>query len=314
MDWSAMIPTFLITLREGVEAALVVGIVLAYLNKVGQAHLNRWVYGGIIAGLLASLMVGVLLNGSLWLVDHSQQAYSPAIKPLMEAGFSLMAIGLLSWMLIWMTQQAKSLRSTIEGEVGSALAQSDAAAWGIFSIIFLAVLREGFETVIFIAAQFQHGWLPSFGALLGLIAATVIGTLLFRWGVRINLKRFFQVMGVLLLLIIGGLVVGMLAHLDQGIVQLTQINDRWLHLCLTYGADSCLLGQQVWDLSSILPDRHFPGIILKTLLGYRDHLYMFEAIGYATLLLTIGWAYFRSVSGPPRIQPSPSATKPAPEK
>ncbi len=236
MDWSAMIPTFLITLREGVEAALVVGIVLAYLNKVGQSHLNRWVYGGIIVGLLASALIGVLFDGSLWLVEHSQQAYSRAIKPLMEAGFGLMAVGLLSWMLIWMTQQAKLLRGRIEQEVGSAIAAEDSAAWGIFGIIFLAVLREGFETVVFIAAQFQQGWLPVIGALLGLIGATLIGILLFKWGVRINLQRFFQVMGVLLLLIIGGLVVGVLAHLDQGIIQLAQTNARWFQFCLDRGS------------------------------------------------------------------------------
>lgn len=300
-----MIPTFLITLREGVEAALVVGIVVAYLNKVGQANLNRWVYGGIVAGLLASALIGVLFNGSLWLVGRSQQPYSSVIKPLMEAGFGVMAVGLLSWMLIWMTQQAKLLRVRVEQEVGSAIAQEDSAAWGIFGIIFLAVLREGFETVVFIAAQFQQGWLPVIGALLGVIGAGLIGILLFKWGVRINLKRFFQVMGVLLLLIIGGLVVGVLAHLDAGIMQLAQLNRQWFQFCLDREADSCLLGPQVWNLSAILPDRHFPGIILKTLLGYREHLYMLEAISYVTLLLTLGGAYFQSLHSP-RIPPTPS--------
>jgi high-affinity iron transporter len=297
MDWSAMIPTFLITLREGVEAALVVGIVLAYLSQSGRSGLNRWVYWGIAAGLLASALLGLLFNGSLWLVVQSSPLYGQAIKQLMEAGFGLVAIGLLSWMLIWMTRQAKQLKGQIESDIGGAIGEDGSAAWGIFGIIFLAVLREGFETVVFIAAQFQAGWLPSVGALLGLCGATAIGTLLFKWGVRINLGRFFQVMGVLLLLIVGGLAVGMLSHLDRGIVALGMIDPQWQSLCLTAGSDSCLLGPQVWDLAGVLPDRQFPGIVLKTLLGYRDRLYLVEAIGYVSLLTIVGGLYFVSLNG-----------------
>jgi high-affinity iron transporter len=283
MDWSAIVPTFLITLREGVEAALVVGIVLAYLNKAGQSALNRWVYAGIAAGLLASVGVGVLLNGSLWLVSRSDNPYAGAIKPLMEAGFGLVAIGLLSWMLVWMTRQAKTLKGSIESQVAG---QTQNAGWGIFSIIFLAVLREGFETVVFIAAQFQAGWLPTLGAGLGVVGATIVGTLLFKWGVRINLGKFFQVMGAFLLLIVGGLSVGMLAHLDQGLVALGRCGDRTV----------CILGPVVWDLHASLPDRQFPGIILKTLLGYRDRLYVLEAVVYVLLLATVGGLYFRSLN------------------
>jgi high-affinity iron transporter len=299
MDWMAMIPTFLITLREGVEAALVVGIVLAYLSKSGRSGLNRWVYWGIAAGLVASALLGLLFNGSLWLVVQSSPLYGQAIKQLMEAGFGLVAIGLLSWMLIWMTRQAKQLKGQIESDIGGAIAQDDAAAWGIFGIIFLAVLREGFETVVFIAAQFQQGWLPPLGALGGLVGATAIGTLLFRWGVRINLGRFFQVMGVLLLLIVGGLAVGMLSHLDRGVMALATIDPQWQSLCFTAGSDSCLLGSQVWDLARVLPDRQFPGIVLKTLLGYRDRLYLVEAIGYVGLLTIVGGLYFVSLNASP---------------
>jgi high-affinity iron transporter len=308
MDWTAMIPTCLITLREGVEAALVVGIVLAYLSKSGRSGLNRWVYWGIAAGLLASVLVGALFNGSLWLVAKSSPIYGQAIKQLMEAGFGLVAIGLLSWMLIWMTRQAKQLKGQIEAalesNIGGPIADDGTAAWGIFGIVFLAVLREGFETVVFIAAQFQQGWLPPLGALLGLVGATAIGTLLFKWGVRINLGRFFQVMGLLLLLIVGGLAVGMLSHLDRGVLALATIDPQWQSLCLTAGSDSCLLGAQVWDWAGLLPDRQFPGIVLKTLLGYRDRLYLVQAIGYVGLLAIVGGLYFTSLNTGKPAKPS----------
>jgi high-affinity iron transporter len=311
MNWSALIPTFLITLREGVEAALVVGIVLAYLNQSGRSQFNRWVYLGIAAGLLASMGVGVLFNGSIWALSHSQQPDALAIKPLLEGVFGLMAIALLSWMLIWMTQQAKSLKGEIEGELQATFTTGMAASWGIFAMVFVAVLREGFETVLFIAAQSQEGWMPVLGAGLGLLSATLVGTVLFKWGVRINLRRFFQIMGTFLLLIVGGLVVGTLAHLDQGISQLSQLYSPLAPLCIASSVDhTCFVGARVWDLSQVLPDRQVPGIFLKTLFGYRDHLYLAEAVAYVGFLTTMGTLYFRSLTQRPLARP----TSPAPRQ
>ncbi len=299
IDISAAIPTFVITLREGVEAALVVGIVLAYLNQAEQSELNRWVYGGIGSGLIASGAVGVIFVGLLKALEQSDQLYAPALKPLLEGGFGAVAIALLSWMLIWMTQQAKSMKSQVEKEIGQALAGN--AGWGIFGLIFFAVLREGFETVVFIAAQFQQGWLPVVGAIAGLIGAIGIGVLLFKLGIKINLRQFFRVMGVFLLLIVSGLVVSALAHFDKGWAILAQINPQFGAVCVS--KSSCFLGQLVWDFSQVLPDRQFPGIILHTLFGYVDRLYSWEAIAYVSFLLIVGSLYFKSLNGKLRNQP-----------
>jgi high-affinity iron transporter len=149
MDFSAAIPTFVITLREGVEAALVVGIVMAYLKKSGKRHLNLWVYAGIALGLIASAIVGNFFGWMVKALSSSNSQYSGAIEPSLEAGFSVVAVGLLSWMLVWMTRNARHLKSQVEGAVGSAL-EGTAAGWGIFSLVFFAILREGFETVLFI--------------------------------------------------------------------------------------------------------------------------------------------------------------------
>jgi high-affinity iron transporter len=208
-----------------------------------------------------------------------------------------MAIALLSWMLLWMTQQAKSLKGKIESELNAAFTTGMAAGWGIFGMIFVAVLREGFETVLFIAAQFQEGWMPILGAMLGLLSAILVGILLFKWGVRINLRRFFQIMGTFLLLIVGGLVVGTLAHLDQGISRWSQLHPPLAQLCIAPSLDqTCFVGARVWDLSTRLPDRQFPGVFLKTLFGYRDHLYLTEAVAYVGFLTTMGTLYFRSLT------------------
>jgi high-affinity iron transporter len=295
IEFSAAIPTFVITLREGVEAALVVGIVLAYLNKADKSDLNRWVYGGIGTGILASGFVGWLFIWTLQILEQSNQPYAPALKPILEGVFGVVAIGLLSWMLIWMTKQAKSLKSEVEHDIHQALTSN--AGWGIFGLIFFAVLREGFETVVFIAAQFQQGWMPALGAVAGLVGAIVIGILLFKLGVKINLRQFFQVMGVFLLLIVSGLVVSALAHFDKGALILSQLDAQYASVCIAPTDRSCFLGRLVWNTAQILPDRQFPGLILHTLFGYVDHLYLVEAIAYILFLLNVGGLYFQSLTG-----------------
>lgn len=295
MEMSAALPTFVITLREGVEAALVVGIVLAYLKKAEQTQLNGWVYAGIGAGLVASGLVGFLFSGLLIALDTSDRPYAPVIKQFLEVGFGVLAIGLLSWMLIWMTQQARSMKATVEGAMTSALNQSADSGWAIFGLIAIAVLREGFETVVFIAAQIQQGWVPAIGAIAGLVGATLIGVLLFRLGVKINLRRFFQSMGVLLLLIVSGLVISALRHLDHGVALLAQVNPDYAALCSE--GSSCVLGPLVWDTSDRLPDRQFPGVLLKALFGYTQRLYLVQAIAYLVFLLTVGGLYVQRLTG-----------------
>ena len=296
MDFSAVLPTFVITLREGVEAALVVGIVLACLKKAQQSRLNRWVYVGIIAGILVSALIGLLFT---WII-RALGAASPAAEPLLEGVFSVMAIALLSWMLLWMTQQARYLKAEVEGAVTAALKQRSGSAWGVFSLIFIAVLREGFETVVFLAAKFQQGLIPALGALAGLAAAASIGVLLFKWGVKLNLRLFFQVMGVLLLLVIAGLVVTALGHFDTVISTLASQNRASESLCFYYERfaknHSCILGPMVWNTKKILPDDRFPGIILSALFGYTQQLYLVQAVAYLLFLIAVGGLYFQSLA------------------
>ncbi|MCW6035558.1 FTR1 family protein [Spirulina subsalsa FACHB-351] len=300
MNISAILPTFVVTLREGFEAALVVGIVMACLQKAQQTRLYPWVYGGIFGGVITSLLVGILLGGILQQLSVSDQPYAPVIQEFLEASFGLLAIALLSWMLIWMTQQAKTLKAEVEGAVTQAL-QGEGAGWAVFSLILIAVLREGFETVLFIVAKFQSGFTtPTLGAVSGLLSATLLGYLLFQLGVKINIRLFFQVMGVFLLLIVGGLVVGALKHINGGVDLLTALNPQYAALC--WGETTCLLGGLVWDTSSILPDKAFPGIVLKALFGYRDHLYAMQAIAYLAFLSLVGGRYFQSLRpSPPKV-------------
>lgn len=295
MDFTLALPTFLVTLREGVEAALVVGVVLACLAKANQSHLNSWVYGGIGAGLLGSGLVGLLIHTGVAQVQRGFPALEALIEPLFDTLFSAIAILLLSWMLVWMTRQSRALKAELEGAVGSALGSGAGAGWSLFGLVCIAVLREGIETVLFVFTNVQQSGGAAVGAIAGLLGATAIGLGLFRWGLRINLRQFFQVMGVLLLAIIGGLVISCCRYLDATAL-------AWSDLATTGNLcqfqQSCLLGPLLWDASPVLPDRQFPGILLKTLVGYRDHLYLGQGIAYGVFLVTVGGSYFRSLTSP----------------
>ena len=301
MNFTEAIPTFVITLREGVEAALVVGIVLACLKKADQTNLNSWVYAGIAAGIAASGFVGALFNQLLYILSTSNQPYAPVIKQLLEGCLGIFAIAMLSWMLIWMTQQARFLKTEVEGAVTAALKGNTKAGWGVFGLIFIAVLREGFETVIFVSAQFQQGLTPALGAVAGLLGATIIGSLIFKWGVKIDIRQFFKFMGILLLLIVAGLAVSALKHFDAAAAILSQTDSNYAAICVyfdrTAQLHSCILGPMVWDAAAILPDRQFPGILLKALFGYRDRIYLIQAIAYAIFLVTVGSLYFQKLGG-----------------
>lgn len=297
MDFSSAIPTFVITLREGVEAALVVGIVLACLSKANRSELNRWVYGGVAAGIAGSVLIGLFLSLTLSRVQYAAPAIQSVVKPFLGVLFGSVAVVMLSWMLIWMTQQARSLKSDVEGSLKDALADSERASISIFSLVCIAVLREGFETVLFLFSTLSQNSQQSVagigGAIAGLAGAFAIGVALFKFGAKIDLKLFFQTMGVLLLLIVAGLVVSVFKNLDAAFTAVSILKPE-LDLCIS--RQSCILGPLLWDASTVLPDKQFPGILLKTLLGYRDHIYLLQLIVYIAFLAGVGGRYFRSLN------------------
>jgi len=301
MDLSMALPTYVITLREGVEAALVVGIVMAYLKKMKRPELRIWVWGGIAMGIVISAVVGMAFNGIMQNFSISNPEVSPVLEPLLEGVFSLAAIAMLSWMLVWMTQQGKAMKGQVEGSLHQALGRGHQAGWGILGLILFAILREGFEVILFIVAKFQEGVLPAAGAVGGIATAAVIGVALFKFGIKINVRIFFQVMGILLLLIVSGLVISALGSFDNAIRILAQADRKSESLCFFYEhfvkERSCVLGGMVWNLSKVLPDEKFPGLVLRSLLGYQDKLFLVQAIAYISFLTTAGLAYFNSLSG-----------------
>ncbi|MEN9214307.1 MAG: FTR1 family protein [Gloeomargarita sp. DG_1_6_bins_138] len=270
-DWLLALPSLLVTLREGVEAALVVGLVLTVL---GQTHRQDW-YPWVGVGVLGGLGLSLLGGGLLMVVLQSLTSMRPRWQYGVEAGLELLAAGLLTWMLLWMTRQGRAVAGTVRQQV-----QQQEQGWGIGLLVAAAVAREGLETVVFIGAQFSQGWLPVAGALAGVAGAVLVGYLLFGLGMRLPLGAFFRVMGSGLLLIVGGLLVSSLLHGSKAV------------------ADAGVgLGMLVWDTSSWLPDQQWPGVLLKVLLGYRDHLYLLQLLVYGGFIGGVGTWYYRSLSG-----------------
>jgi high-affinity iron transporter len=302
MNFSAALSTFLIALREGVEAALVVGIVLAFLKQAGQSQLKRWVYAGLGAGIAASVVLASLFQLFVPVLQNAFPQYAGIIEFLYEGVFCVLAIIMLSWMLIWMTKQAKFMKAQVEGTLSQALKNNHSSAWNIFTLIFVAVAREGFETVALITTNTGSGaYGAGLGALLGIVSAALIGVALFKLGVKINIRQFFQIMGILLVFIVAGLVVTALGKFDAAAASLASYSRASQDFCFYYERftkiHSCILGPIVWNTSKILPDEQFPGIVLKALFGYHHHLYVVQALAYLTLLFSIGGVYISSITG-----------------
>jgi len=194
-----VLPTFVIGLREGLEAALIIGIIAAFLLRRGERRALRWMWAGV--GLAVFLCLGIALifraiNRSL---PHAGQESLAAIM-------ALLAVAGVTYMIVWMRRHSRDLKRTLEDDAESALL--DGSTWALVGLAFFAVIREGLETAVFLIAVFRNSTNPratGTGALLGIATALVLGYGIYKGGVRINLSRFFRVTGFILVLVAAGL-------------------------------------------------------------------------------------------------------------
>jgi high-affinity iron transporter len=194
-----MIPTLVIALREGVEASLIVGIIAAFLVKEGRqdALKQMWIGVGIAVAICVGIAVILRVVGEQ-LPQREQEG--------LETIIGLVAVVAVTYMIVWMRRHARSIKSSLEGDAATALARGSAMA--LVAMAFLAVLREGFETSVFMLAAFQDSTdttAAGAGAVIGLVVAIAIGVGLYRGGVRINLNRFFRITGLILVFVAAGL-------------------------------------------------------------------------------------------------------------
>jgi high-affinity iron transporter len=194
-----VIATYVIGLREGLEAALIVGIVAAFLRQQGQARALRYVWAGVIVAVLFCAGVGVALQILNQELPQRQQE-------MLETVVGLCAVAIVTFMIVWMRRHARGLKAELEAHAATAIATG--SAWALVAMAFFAVLREGLETAVFLLAAFQASTNQvdaGVGAVLGLLTAVVIGAGLYRGGIKINLARFFRITSVVLVVIAAGL-------------------------------------------------------------------------------------------------------------
>jgi len=198
-----MLQALIVTLREGVEAALIVGITLAYLSKIGRPGLRRVVYAALGAAFVCSIGVAIVLSRTQFNQD------------IFEGWVMLVAAFFVITMIWFMSRAAKRLKGQIEGKVGGLA--SSGRIFGLFLFVFLMVLREGVETVLILAAvEFNSTQLLSFmGTLIGVLLAVVFGVMFVKGSIRINLQRFFRVTTVILIFVAAQLVVSGLHELSE---------------------------------------------------------------------------------------------------
>lgn len=272
---------FLITLREGLEAALIVSILLAYLKQLGRLELSRDIWWGVGAAILVSMVAGGIIFGV-------GAEFEGAAEEIFEGVISLVAAAVLTWMIFWMRNQSTRIKADLQGRVESALVGGGLA---LASLAFVVVVREGIETALFLFAATQAtseggsgGGGELIGGLLGLGLAIMLGYLVYQGGVRLNLRLFFRITGAMLLVVAAGLVA-------YGVHELQEAG---LFAVLTAHA---------YDVKSFLPDDAGIGAILRAIFGYQDAPSVLETIAWASYLAVAGFLFFRTPKREPAPQP-----------
>ncbi|HET7010682.1 MAG TPA: iron uptake transporter permease EfeU [Anaerolineales bacterium] len=256
-----MAAAFLLALREGLEAALVVGVAMSVLARMRRDELRSAAWAGVAVAALLSAFVGA---GLTWVgAEVEGQA-----EEIFEGVTMLLAAGLLTWMILWMRSQGREIQRRLELDVRQAALKGHRRA--VFAITFFAVLREGVETAIFLtAAAFRSDASGTLvGGLAGLATAVLLGWGLYSATLRLNIRTFFQVTGVLLLLFAAGLV-------GHGVHELNEAG-------LIPG-----LIDPIWDVSGVLAEDSPLGALLKALFGYNANPSLTEVLAYITYLLSV---------------------------
>lgn len=272
-----MIQSFLITLREGLEAALIVSIILAYLARTRNQGRFGSVWLGVGGAILFSLAVGAIIFA---LVGE----LSGKAEEIFEGLAMFTAVAVLSYMVIWMKRQAVNIRTHLEAQVQSALAKSSALALTLLS--FVVVGREGLETALFMfsAVRTSTPLQSTAGGLLGLAISVALGYMLYRGSYRLNLRLFFNVTGVLLIFFAAGLLA------------------RGIHEFQEAGLLPTVV-EHVWDINNVLHEKAGVGAFLKGLFGYNGNPSLVEVVVYPLYMLAALTYFLRQ----PRQIPVPTA-------
>ncbi|WP_079197666.1 iron uptake transporter permease EfeU [Streptomyces sp. CB03911] len=276
-----MFGNYLIGLREGLEASLVVCILIAYLVKTGRREKLAPVWTGVGVAVGLSMAFGALLQfGSTQLTFEAQEALGGSL--------SVIAVGLVTWMVFWMRRTARHLKAELHGKLDAAIAMG---TFALVTTAFLAVGREGLETALFIWSAVQatdDGWNPLVGAALGLLTSVVLGWLFYRGALRINLARFFTWTGAMLVVVAAGV-------LAYGVHDLQEAG--WIPG----------LHSQAFDISSTIPKDSWYGTLLKGVFNFQPDPTVLQLAVWAAYLVPTLAIFLGLFGSRPAAPPAPAA-------
>lgn len=266
-----VVANVLIGLREGLEASLVVGILLAYLVRTGRRDLVPALWAGVATAIGISLAVGAALT-------FGPQGLTFEAQEIIGGSLSLVAAGLLTWMILWMGTAARHLKADLEGRLGAALVAGRRA---VYVVALLAVGREGLETALFLWAGAQSSTSltgPLAGALLGIAVAVVLGWAVYRGAVRLDLRRFFSWTGALLVVVAAGVVA-------YGVHDLQEAG-------VLPG-----LGAIAYDISGVIPPSSWIGTLLAGMFTFSPTPTWLQVGAWTAYLAVVGPLYVRQLRG-----------------
>jgi high-affinity iron transporter len=278
--FEALIPSFLITFREALEAALIVAIMVSYLRKVGKGGLSYYAYVGTGAAILASLVLGIGVQAVYGGLDE-------ATAEIFEGLASLTAVAVLTYMIFWMTEHSKNLKGELQGRIDVAMDRNE--LYGIGVLAFVAVFREGLETVLFLSTTFfQDAAGTMVGIVMGGAVVMFLAVILMRGTESLDLRMFFGYTSVLLVVFAAGLA-------GYGVHELIEAGERT-------GLDIGVLGEEAYDINPpINPDGSYPllhekgvaGSVLKALVGYDGNPEWLRVFIYVGYWLVVGLYLYR---------------------
>lgn len=269
-----MVAPFLIMLREGLEAALIVGIIAGYLRRTGRAAWLPAVWIGVFLAVAAALFAGAALQ-------LASASFPQKAQELFEGVIGLVAVAVLVWMVFWMRRAARSIKGTLHASVDAAVG---GGAWALIGMVFLAVAREGLESIFFLLAILQQSRdaMAPLGAALGVLVSAGIGWGIYAGALRLDLGRFFRWTGVFILFVAAGLLSGSVKALHEAGV--------WNGL-----------QSRAYDISHILPETGPLGTVLSGILGYREAPTAGEVAVHVAFLAVMLVLFLRPAA-PPRRQ------------
>ncbi len=279
-----MLPSFIITFREALEAALIIGIIAAYIGKLGRKDLNRYLAAGIIAAVIASVGVAVIFKAVYGGLDGTAEK-------LFGGAAALIAAAVLTYMIFWMAESSKKIKGELQEKVDLSISKGE--MMGIAGLSFIAVFREGVETVLFLGTLAISSPVDTLaGFALGVLAVVLLSVFMFRGIYSLDMSKFFKYTSILLILFSAGMVAMGVHELNEAGVIPPVV-------------------EHIWDINPPMnPDGSYPlfhengaaGGILKSLIGYDASPSLTQVLAYLGYWAIIGTFIFRTYIKHPEVQ------------